>query len=84
MHGHPRDGDEPGHAGTPASSRAAAQTGKPLPPSKVFSSAQVAMVGDRKDILQVQSTNNFTFAFQLSLLLPPRNPTSASSRVCRR
>ncbi|RLW06895.1 hypothetical protein DV515_00003979, partial [Chloebia gouldiae] len=40
LHGHPRDGDEPGHAGTPASSSAAARTGKTLPPSKVFSSAQ--------------------------------------------
>lgn len=69
---------------TPASSSAAAQTGKPLPPSKVFSSAQVAVVGDRKDTLQVQSANHFTFAFQLSLLLPPWNPTTASSRVCRR
>lgn len=56
---------------TPASSSAAAQTGKPLPPSKVFSGAQVAVVGDRKDTLQVQSANHFTFAFQLSLLLPP-------------
>lgn len=71
LHGHPRDGDEPGHAGTPASSRAAAQTGKTLPPSKVFSSAQVAMVGDRKYTLHVQSTNHFTFAFQPSLLLLP-------------
>lgn len=58
---HPQDGDEPGHAGTPASSSAAAQTGKTLPPSKVFSSAQVVMVGDRKDTLHVQSTNHFTF-----------------------
>ena len=50
---------------------AAAQPAKPLPPSKAFSSAQFAMVGDRRDTLQVQSTNYFTFASQLSLLLAP-------------
>lgn len=29
------------------------------------------MAGDRKDTSQVQSTNHFTFAFQLTLVLPP-------------
>lgn len=51
---------------------AAAQPAKPLPPSRAFSSAQVPTVGDGEDTLQVRSTNYFTFASQLSLLLAPR------------
>lgn len=48
-----------------------AQPAQPLPPSKAFSSAQVAAVGGRKGTLQVQSTNYFTSVSQTSLLLAP-------------
>lgn len=52
---------------------AAAQPAKPLPPSKAFISAQVATVGDRKETLQVQSTNCFYLC--ISAVSSPRSPS---------
>lgn len=59
------DGDEPVYGGTTASG----QPAKPFPASKGFNSAQVTMAGNRKDTLQIQSTNYPIFVSQPSLFL---------------